>query len=504
MILRRPYAFLIKYFKIIHIILFIMFGYLLFSLRKIYLFLVDYVKKGTFNYIENMVGEYIPIILIVILIFSIISGIFIYLLMKRKDKPSLFYMLLTIYSSISFILIFVYRAFFNNLEITVYETLSVIIYRDIMAFLYYICYFFIAILFVRAFGFDIKKFSFEKDRKELNLDTTDNEEVELGLSLDKYDTLKKIRKNKREFIYYYKENETFFRIIGIALISFLLFFMYIHFFVNNKVYNTDSTIELGNIEFKVLDHFITKEDEYQNVISPDNYFLVMNLQINNKNDSVYTFDNEIFRIYDNINYYHPSSTHCSSFSDLGTCYTPNTKINKGLQEFILIFKINNSSFNGYFEILKNKKNNYNYLRIDLKSSLVNLKESSYEMNNDYFNIESYKYADEISYEITECQEENCVNKTKNLYPNLGEKLLILKVNNMENFNKEFLDNYLGMYYYVNDVRYKVSSSKINVLDVNNNDVYISVPNLVLKEQNIGIYFQTRRNIIYIKLGDENV
>ena len=38
MIIRKPYAFLIKYFKVIHITLFVFMTYLLFKTRNIYIF----------------------------------------------------------------------------------------------------------------------------------------------------------------------------------------------------------------------------------------------------------------------------------------------------------------------------------------------------------------------------------------------------------------------------------------------------------------------------------
>ena len=81
MILRKPYAFLIKYFKLIHICLFILFGYLLFKLRDIYIFFKEYVKNDVYTYIENMASEYIGLPLFLIAIFVLISGIAIFYLM---------------------------------------------------------------------------------------------------------------------------------------------------------------------------------------------------------------------------------------------------------------------------------------------------------------------------------------------------------------------------------------------------------------------------------------
>ena len=59
MIIRKPYAFLIKYFKIIHIILFISMTFLLFKTRNIYMFFREYLLTGTYIYTENMVFQYV-------------------------------------------------------------------------------------------------------------------------------------------------------------------------------------------------------------------------------------------------------------------------------------------------------------------------------------------------------------------------------------------------------------------------------------------------------------
>ena len=69
MILRKPYAFLIKYFKIIHIIMFIFFSYLVFSLRKIYMFFVNYIKTNNYIYFENMAKEYVTPIMFIMVFF---------------------------------------------------------------------------------------------------------------------------------------------------------------------------------------------------------------------------------------------------------------------------------------------------------------------------------------------------------------------------------------------------------------------------------------------------
>ena len=69
-----------------------------------------------------------------------------------------------------------FAIFFKSLDTTLYEPLRIVVNRDIILFLYIINFIFVIISFIRGFGFDIKKFSFDNDKKELNLEETDSEE----------------------------------------------------------------------------------------------------------------------------------------------------------------------------------------------------------------------------------------------------------------------------------------------------------------------------------------
>jgi hypothetical protein len=81
MILRKPYAILIKYFKLIHILMFVFFTYFVFVIRKIYLFFSDYVKNSNFTYFEDMTTRYVPIIVffLIILLLGFAIGIFLFM-----------------------------------------------------------------------------------------------------------------------------------------------------------------------------------------------------------------------------------------------------------------------------------------------------------------------------------------------------------------------------------------------------------------------------------------
>ena len=59
MVIRKPYAFLIKYFKIIHIVIFITLIFLLFKLRAIYIFFKN--KYINFLYFKGIKNFFTPL-----------------------------------------------------------------------------------------------------------------------------------------------------------------------------------------------------------------------------------------------------------------------------------------------------------------------------------------------------------------------------------------------------------------------------------------------------------
>ena len=103
MVIRKPYAFLIKYFKIIHIVIFITLIFLLFKLRAIYIFFKNYLLNGTYLYVNNMAGKYVGIPLILTIVVLIGIFLLIFLLMKQKKKPIIYYISALVYTSICFI-----------------------------------------------------------------------------------------------------------------------------------------------------------------------------------------------------------------------------------------------------------------------------------------------------------------------------------------------------------------------------------------------------------------
>ncbi|MDD2505677.1 MAG: hypothetical protein PHF21_05390 [Bacilli bacterium] len=96
MILKKPYAFLIKNFKIIHIILSIMIFSIITMFGKISGFFSSYAKEniiGSLGLAAQYINNFLYILIIIIILFSLAM----FLLMRRKEKPLLFYVLLFVY-----------------------------------------------------------------------------------------------------------------------------------------------------------------------------------------------------------------------------------------------------------------------------------------------------------------------------------------------------------------------------------------------------------------------
>jgi hypothetical protein len=155
--------------------------------------------SGASIYVNNIVYVFIVIMLG-------LTGI-VYWLLKEKKKPTMAYLLLLIYLVV---LLFVYMYLYPLLtsiidELTDLDT--IIFAKDITMIATLPSYIFIVICFIRGIGFNLKKFNFSKDIKELQIDEKDSEEIELTLGHNNYKYMRFIRRTIREAKYYILENK---------------------------------------------------------------------------------------------------------------------------------------------------------------------------------------------------------------------------------------------------------------------------------------------------------
>lgn len=485
--------------------MFILFGYLLFRLRNIYMFFKQTISSGNFTYIDNMASNYINIVMLIIVISITIGAILIWLLMKQKEKPVLFYKILIAYGITLIIAFGVYYGFFKSLEFNEYKRSVLVIYRDIIGILYYINYFYIIFSFVRGFGFDIRKFSFEKDLKNLDISLKDNEEYEVDLNVDSEKIVDKIRKEKRMILYYIKENLRTLIVLGLISILFITAYIFYNKNISNKIFRENETIACNDLNYKVLESYIFTNNRFNEKISIDKKYIVIKFEVENNSNTSKTIDTNKFRIMINNNYYYPVYNKYSQFLDIGIGYDNNKLISNSKNNYILVFEVNKKV--NFEELILNIYNKFNndktyYKSVKLDFSLENNKtigeynlSNEIKINNDIVKdttlvINDFLIKNNFSYNYQECINEKCNDYKKIIEPSFNKKVIKINYNLTSNMKEEeFFNNYL-MVEYTKDNNTKIISAKdIGFLNNNKNDIYLDLE--IDDYTNINLIFNIR-------------
>ena len=327
MVLRRPYAFLIKHFRLIHLIITALFTYIALESRKIYKYINTVIELTNNKYNAS---SYIKYNIIIYIVIALILCLVIYLLLKYKNKPRRVYVF-TIFGYIiisGFIVtLFGYMQGFSN---NVIDPKTIRLYRDILLIVQLFEYLIVIFMLIRGLGFDIKKFNFSKDAQELNATLADSEEVEINTKIDTTNVARSIHKQGREFGYYYKEFKIYiFLVLAIVLII-LGYKAYNYYNEKLKIYKENDLIgEKFNITIKDSYYYITENSNYI-IINFDITKYGIKEQLNTGNINLIVGNNT----------YTPDKSNCHKFSKLGICYRQHF-IENNINNYILTYKVDN-------------------------------------------------------------------------------------------------------------------------------------------------------------------
>ena len=175
MILKKPYAFLIKHFRLINLILTFLTSFIMYKTYHIVKFFNDYVKNDYIgNFFEGFYQDYVSFFLILALILTLIGIALILALFIYKKKPLKVY----ISSMIFYIMLLIVFIFVKNTMINMETNVITVEYsriiRDITIISLIPQIFMVIAFLIRGFGFNIHKFDFEKDLKDLKISNEDN------------------------------------------------------------------------------------------------------------------------------------------------------------------------------------------------------------------------------------------------------------------------------------------------------------------------------------------
>lgn len=327
MVFRKPYAFLIKHFKLIHLIITSILILLVRSNNTIFSYLNSCINDPVNRY--NAL-DYINYSIYIFIIIAIILLFIIYLLFKHKDKPRYLYLFSIIGYIIIAIFMFILFNYFNELPHNIIDQKTIRGYRDIMLITLGFQYLIIVNMFIRTLGFDIKKFNFGKDIQELNLREEDNEEIEVDVKIDTTNIMREVRKKKRELGYYFME----YRVIILGIFAIILVIITANIY--NKYKGVFKVYEQNEIVGNINHLAVTKT--YYDIKNDKNYVIVAFDIFKYNKKEILNLTNMVL-IVDKEQYV-PNKNICHIYNELGNCYKKQYITDK-VTSYIIVYEVDN-------------------------------------------------------------------------------------------------------------------------------------------------------------------
>lgn len=413
MILRKPYAILIKNFKLIHLIISVFLCYLVYKTSAISTFFTNYIVSPTVLIDPSKVHTLTHILIYILPFLVIIGSVVIMILMRFKKKPITFYFLTIIVSILSIIYYTYASSILTTLEINLVDVRTLKLCQDFSRTLLAIQFITTIITIVRATGFNIKKFNFSKDLEELDIEEKDREEFEVNVEVDADKYKRWFRRFKRYAKYIFIENK-YLLLLGFVILAVGTgSFIYLNVTVFHKVYKIGDIVDTSDVSLIVKDVYTTEfdvkgieEENYSYVLVP---FTVSSLSTNAEKLETAKF----YLSVAGRNFYHESKFN-DSFYDLGKGYN-NENLSSTASDFLFIFRIpttflkekmymvyNEGTKKYTYKVKANKLDKEDTVKETKMANSMNLEDSILKKTS--FKIDSYEIGSSFKEVYTYCPE----------------------------------------------------------------------------------------------------
>ena len=522
MILRKPYAILIKNFKLIHLILSGMMVYLFYRTNSILSFLNEYIGSSQIKIKDTTVSTLFGNVFFALVALIILLTIIIMALMAFKKKPIKFY----IYNIITYIYsITIYIVAFTTIQKLQYGLLDVKtlkLIQDLTTAALVIQIVAIVIVIIRATGFDIKSFNFNEDLEQIEIEETDNEEFEVNLDVDTDKLMRRVRKRLRYAKYVYIENKFFINILALIFACALSVFLYFNIDVYTKTYTKSESFKTVQFILGTSDSFRTKYLNSTETIEEGYELIVVRINAKRIYYQKIGLNTGRFTLHANKNLYYHTTEYKDNLTDLGATYMDSIIPNDSFDNYILVFKVKEEDISKKMLLtytdLTNDKVKINVTPIDLNTKKEEItsnitKELVFKnsvFKNTILKIDNYELNDSFKLDYQYCVGENCYNSaeyvnvsatdnySKTLLKLVGtlkydETLPIVKSNNLF----KFISKYAVMKYKIGETT-KKSLIELEELKPRKtkveNTYFIEVSNVLKDADSIMLEFNIRNRI----------
>ncbi len=380
MIIKKPYAFLIKQFRLIHTLLFLAQVYIILKSIDLFSFFNLYATNHFYNDTIDLASTYINFIMFIVIILAILLGALIFYILSIKKKDRKTYIYLCIFYICLFIFFLIIFGMLQDLQYKPLSNETVRVIRDVCLLFIIPQIIFGFIILGRALGFNIKQFDFKRDLAELNIDSTDYEEVEITLGKNNYKIFREFRKILRHVKYFMLENKFFVTIIGSVITLALSLVIFINLRVYSVSYNKNDKVLANTLWYTVEDAYITNTDMNSNVINDGKYYVLVRVFIDNNTSSNVALSRNSFRLVVNNKLLNPTFSFPNMFLDVGKAFAP-CEISSGAEsELIAVFEIDEKDVKNEYIFKIRNVNNLSIFNIEneYKSIVIN----PYNLNSD--------------------------------------------------------------------------------------------------------------------------
>lgn len=429
MILRKPYAILIKHFKLIHVFLTLISVFLFLRCHDILNFINDYIVNSGFIVEDYQIDKLMPFYLNTVVVFMIIFNIIVAILLKNKGKSITFYIINIVFNIILLISFIYSGSLFDSMQIKIVDTRIVRALRDLFTALDFILIISFIMYAFRATGFDVKKFNFTKDLIDLQIEEEDNEEVEVAVDIDVNKIDRTRRKLFRMIKYFYLENKFICDIVLSSVSIIVLVFVIFNLLNKEESYKQFELYNTSGYSFQIEDVYVTNKDKDGNVIFDDKSFVILEVKIKKNGTSTQKLISSRFEIKANNRTYYHNNVYNKYFDDFGNVYI-NQDLKSDFERYFLVYMINNSDMDNkiylnYVDLYRERSFNINLVSLDNNKidSIILNEEKTFKNSiiTDYkLLINKYELNDKITVNYKYCpQKDKCINAKEYIVPNIS-------------------------------------------------------------------------------------
>ena len=530
MILRKPYALMIKYFKIIHLVILGCLLFIEYNFAGIASLVKTLINSRTYTY--SGADVYMNMTVFLFIAVALFLGGALYWLLRIKNKPSASYLWLIIYIVVATVAYIYFYINLNKLITSSIEPDTLTLMRDFLFIVRIPGYIFIVITLIRGIGFNLKQFNFSKDIEELKIVDKDSEEFEVMVGQNNYKYMRFIRRSFREMKYYILENRLALMaliVIGALALGYFGVRYYLQFM---KKVQAQQVTSINGIDYAVNKAYVTEEDYNGETIKDGSKFVVINMLFNNTTQNEKKLDIDTIFLADNQIRYSPTLTYNSKFYDMGVGYEKDSVLHpQEAVERLVIFEIPKSTDLSNFilqieyGITSQSKNiisnfikfNINPINVDVedKNIDVNINEiiSTNVNNENQFDITINDYSIQENYldkyvvcgRDLKCQKYNTL-ITANNYNKMTMLVVGYNANKyddakfVQTFNtyNKILSNYAYVEYVLNG---RIYTDKVTIVPNSNveDKAFFLVDRKILDASAIKLFFKFRNNTYIVQL-----